>query len=55
MQLLQVLQLGTLDYSTALKLQETLVELRSVLGAMRQVDEAAPRAPAPTLSPGAAR
>jgi lipoyl(octanoyl) transferase len=28
MQLLQVLQLGTLDYSTALKLQETLVELR---------------------------
>jgi signal transduction histidine kinase len=29
--------------------QETLVELRSVLGALRQVDEAAPRAPAPTL------
>jgi signal transduction histidine kinase len=30
--------------------QETLVELRSVLGALRQVDEAAPRAPAPTLT-----
>jgi signal transduction histidine kinase len=30
--------------------QETLVELRSVLGALRHVDEAAPRAPAPTLS-----
>src|SRR5438270_12730649 len=28
MQLLQVLQLGTLDYATALKLQETLVNLR---------------------------
>jgi len=28
MQLLQVLHLGTVDYSTALKLQETLVELR---------------------------
>src|SRR5687767_15161296 len=28
MHLLQVLQLGTLDYDTALKLQETLVELR---------------------------
>jgi lipoyl(octanoyl) transferase len=28
MQLLQVLQVGTLDYSTALQLQETLVELR---------------------------
>lgn len=28
MQLLQVLQLGTVDYATALKLQETLVELR---------------------------
>ena len=28
MQLLQVFQLGTLDYSTALQLQETLVELR---------------------------
>src|SRR3954463_15515935 len=28
MQLLQVLQLGTVDYSTALQLQETLVELR---------------------------
>jgi lipoyl(octanoyl) transferase len=28
MQLLQVLQLGTVDYSTTLKLQETLVELR---------------------------
>jgi signal transduction histidine kinase len=30
--------------------QETLVELRSVLGALRHVDEEAPRAPAPTLS-----
>jgi signal transduction histidine kinase len=30
--------------------QETLVELRSVLGALRHVDEKAPRAPAPTLS-----
>jgi len=30
--------------------QETLVELRSVLGALRRVDEEAPRAPAPTLS-----
>jgi signal transduction histidine kinase len=29
--------------------QETLVELRSVLGVLRRVDEAAPRAPAPTL------
>ncbi len=29
--------------------QETLVELRSVLGALRVVDEAAPRAPAPSL------
>jgi signal transduction histidine kinase len=29
--------------------QETLVELRSVLGVLRQVDEGAPRAPAPTL------
>jgi signal transduction histidine kinase len=29
---------------------ETLVELRSVLGALRHVDEEAPRAPAPTLS-----
>src|SRR5438046_2277342 len=28
MPVLQVLQLGTLDYATALKLQETLVELR---------------------------
>src|SRR5258708_37760122 len=28
MPLLQVLQLGTLDYATGLKLQETLVELR---------------------------
>src|SRR3954466_10885706 len=28
MQLLQVLQLGTVDYATALQLQETLVELR---------------------------
>src|SRR5262249_30847380 len=30
--------------------QETLIELRSVLGALRQVAEAAPRAPAPWLS-----
>jgi signal transduction histidine kinase len=30
--------------------QETLVEMRSVLGALRHVDEAAPRAPLPTLS-----
>jgi signal transduction histidine kinase len=30
--------------------QETLVELRSVLGALRQVDEEAPRAPVPSLS-----
>ena len=30
--------------------QETLVELRSVLGVLRHVDEEAPRAPAPTLS-----
>jgi signal transduction histidine kinase len=29
--------------------QETLVEMRSVLGALRAVDEAAPRAPAPSL------
>src|SRR2546423_10814073 len=28
MQLLQLLQLGTVDYATALKMQETLVELR---------------------------
>jgi signal transduction histidine kinase len=30
--------------------QDTLVELRSLLGALREVDEAAPRAPAPTLA-----
>jgi signal transduction histidine kinase len=30
--------------------QETLVELRSVLGALREVDSAAPRAPAPSLA-----
>lgn len=30
--------------------QETLVELRSLLGAMREVDEHAPRAPVPTLA-----
>jgi signal transduction histidine kinase len=30
--------------------RETLVELRSVLGALRQVDEAAPRGPAPSLA-----
>jgi signal transduction histidine kinase len=30
--------------------QEVLVELRSVLGVLRGVDESAPRAPAPTLS-----
>lgn len=30
--------------------QETLVELRSLLGALREVDEAAPRAPAPSLT-----
>jgi signal transduction histidine kinase len=29
---------------------QTLVELRSLLGALRQVDEAAPRAPAPSLA-----
>src|SRR5947208_9273849 len=29
--------------------QETLVELRSVLGVLRHVDESAPRGPAPTL------
>jgi signal transduction histidine kinase len=29
---------------------DTLVELRSLLGALREVDEAAPRAPAPTLA-----
>src|SRR5207248_11362962 len=29
--------------------QDTLVELRSLLGALREVDEAAPRAPAPSL------
>lgn len=30
--------------------QDTLIELRSVLGALRQVDEDAPRSPAPSLS-----
>lgn len=30
--------------------QETLVELRSLLGAMREVDEEAPRAPAPSMA-----
>jgi signal transduction histidine kinase len=30
--------------------KETLIELRSVLGALRQVDEEAPRAPAPSLT-----
>jgi signal transduction histidine kinase len=30
--------------------QETLVELRSLLGALREVDDAAPRAPAPSLA-----
>jgi signal transduction histidine kinase len=30
--------------------QDTLIEMRSLLGALREVDEAAPRAPAPTLA-----